>query len=155
MRGKTIKLIYFSLKGSEVKEISIGWQNALLIGIGATAVLGLLITGVLAVFTDFYKDMRIRNLENSNTALEQQLDDMGATINNIQAAISELEQKDDDMRIFVKLDELPDDIREVGTGGGDPSANPVATSSGGDQNTGNPWSTTGGRKSQNPFATGS
>lgn len=117
MRGKSIKLIFFSLGGSEVKEINLGWRHAVLLGVSAVALIGVMLTGVLALFTDFFQDARLKSLASANLALSTRLADMGTQIDRIQSRIAELEQKDNDMRIFVELDSLGSGVRAAGVGG--------------------------------------
>ena len=117
MHEKSIKLIYFSMGGSGVKEINLGWRNAVLIGGTFIIFLGLVIASVLALFTDFYKDIRIQNLADANASLHSQLDDMGQQIDRITSRIHDLEQTDNEMRMFVDLDAIGNDTRNVGVGG--------------------------------------
>ena len=117
MHEKSIKLIYFSMGGSGVKEINLGWRNAVLIGGAFIIFLGLVIASILALFTDFYKDIRIQNLANANASLHSQLDDMGQQIDRITSRIYDLEQTDNEMRMFVDLDAIGNDTRNVGVGG--------------------------------------
>lgn len=117
MRGKSIKLIFFSLGGSEVKEINVGWRHAVLLGVSAVALIGVMLTGVLALFTDFFQDARLRSLASANLTLSTRLADMGTQIDRIQSRIAELEKKDNDMRIFVELDSLGSGVRAAGVGG--------------------------------------
>ena len=117
MRGKTFKLIYFSLGGSEVKEINLDWKNVLLLGIGTFAILGILIAGILAVFTDYFKDMRYRNLSKNSALLSQQLTEMDDKINQIHSKIDNLEETDNALRIFVDMEANSQDVRNVGVGG--------------------------------------
>ncbi|MCR4437911.1 MAG: M23 family metallopeptidase [bacterium] len=117
MRGKSIKLIYFSLGGSEVREINLGWRHAVLLGVSAVAMIGVVVVGVLTLFTDFFQDARLKSLASANMALNIRLADMGAQIDRIQSKIVELEKKDNDMRIFVDLDTLGSGVRAAGVGG--------------------------------------
>ncbi|MDZ7270145.1 MAG: M23 family metallopeptidase [candidate division KSB1 bacterium] len=117
MRGKSIKLIFFSLGGSEVKEINLGWRHAVLLGVSAVALMGLLVAGVLAVFTDFFHDARLRSLASANMALNIKLAEMGEQIDRIQSKIVELEKTDNEMRLFVDLDTLGRGVRAAGVGG--------------------------------------
>ncbi len=117
MRGKTFKLIYFSLGGSEVKEINLAWKNVIFISIGATAALGMLLMGILALFTDFFQDITNKNLAKNQFELSLQLEDMGKKISEISTQIDKLQQADTDLRIFVDMQPFSDDVSTVGTGG--------------------------------------
>jgi len=117
MHGKSIKLIFFSLGGSEVKEINLGWKHAVLLGVSAVALVGVILAGVLALFTDFFQDARLKSLASANLALSTRLAEMGTQIDRIQSRIAELEKKDNDMRIFVDLDSLGSEVRAAGVGG--------------------------------------
>ncbi len=135
MRGKSIKLIFFSLGGSELKEINLGWRHAVLLGVSVVALTALMVAGVLAVFTDFFQEARLKTLASANMALNLKLAEMGVQIDRIQSKIRELEKTDNDMRMFVDLDTLGRGVRAVGVGGfttgleypSPPKGSPLAT----------------------------
>ena len=117
MRDKTIKIIYFSLQGSEVKSINLSWKRILSIMFSSFVVMLLLVGSSLAVFTGYFKDQRITKLRRANTSLTTQLHYMGDKVSEIERQLQIVEKHDDDLRIFAEMPRLEPDLRKVGTGG--------------------------------------
>lgn len=117
MRDKKIKLIYFSLQGSEVKSISLSWKRILSIMFSSFVVMLLMVGSTIALFTDFYKDQRISRLLRTNQALSNQLQHMSSKVSKLESDIQQIEKEDDGLRLVAGLPRLDKDLRKVGTGG--------------------------------------
>ena len=117
MRDKRIQLIYFSLAGSEVKQVNLGWKKI----IGAVSllftVLLVIVSIVLSIFTDVFHNWQITNLSRANSQLGDYLTTMNKKIDNIENTIFYLEKNDEDLRIFVDLPRINSDVRKLGIGG--------------------------------------
>jgi len=117
MRDKKIKLIYFSLQGSEVKSFSLSWKRILSIMFSSFVVMLLMVGSTIALFTDFYKDQRISRLLRTNQALSNQLQHMSGKVNQLEGQIQGIEKQDDGLRLMAGLSRIDPDLRKVGTGG--------------------------------------
>ncbi len=117
MRDKKIKLILFSLQGSEVKTVNLSWKRILSIMFSSFVVILLMVGSSIALFTDFYKDQRITRLLRSNQALSNQLHHMSNKVTQIESRMQAIEQNDDSLRIIAELPRMEADVRKVGTGG--------------------------------------
>ncbi|MBN1997695.1 M23 family metallopeptidase [candidate division KSB1 bacterium] len=117
MQGKRIQLIYFSMGDSEAKQISMGWKK--LIGLGSAAFLFLLLIVfmLLNVFTNAFHNWQVANLSKANSQLKNLLNEMEEKVQNIEQKVAFIEKSDDDLRIFVDLPEINEDIRKLGRGG--------------------------------------
>ncbi len=117
MQDKRIKLIYFSMGGSDVKQISLGWKKIIgLLSLSFIFVL-LCVFLTLQLFTDFFHNWQVARLSKSNTQLEQLLTEMGLKIDNIETKVKFLEKEDDDLRVFVDLPVIDSDTKKLGIGG--------------------------------------
>jgi len=117
MRDKKIKLIYFSLQGSEAREISLSWKRIVSLVFSSFVVMLLLEGSSIALFTDFYHNARIEALDKSNHQLSSQLKAMGEKVYRIENQMQVIEKQDDDLRVFADLPKIDTDLREVGVGG--------------------------------------
>jgi len=117
MRNKTVKLLYFSLDSSEVKEISLDWKRLFLLCAAVFCVLLLLVGGILGLFTNFYRDVKMASLGRVNALLKKQLAEMAKKVAAISSNIENLEKRDDALRIVAELPRIDDDTRDVGIGG--------------------------------------
>jgi len=117
MRDKTIKLLYFSLRDSEAKEIVLGWKRILSLLFAGFVVLLLLVGSSLALFTDFYQNKRIEQLKLTNSNLKANLVSMVSKVDVLEKRMHSLEKENDDLRIFADMEPINKDIRQVGVGG--------------------------------------
>ena len=117
MRNKNIKLIYFSLQGSEIKSINLSWKRILSIMFSSFVVMLLMVGSSIAVFTDFYQDQHLTKLRRANDTLADQLHHMKDKVHDIEGQLEIIEKQDDDLRVFADLPDLDSDLRKVGTGG--------------------------------------
>jgi predicted PurR-regulated permease PerM len=116
MRDKKIKLIYFSMQGSEVKSINLTWKRILSIMFSSFVVMLLLVGSSIALFTDAYHDVRIASLSKTNQALTNQLQQINNKVVRIEKQMQIVEKDDDDLRTRASLGPIDDDWRKVGFG---------------------------------------
>ena len=117
MQDKRIKLIYFSMGGSEVRQISLGWKKIVGLSLVTFVLLLSCVVFILHTFTDFFHNWEIVRQKKSNTQLRQMLSDMGQQIEQIETKVKSLEKEDDDLRVFVDLPAIDSDTRNLGIGG--------------------------------------
>lgn len=118
MQNKKVKIIYFSLRDSQAKEVELTWTRFYSLIASIVVVLFFLMAGSIALFTDFYHSLEISSLSKLNEHLETQIDDLGQKIVHFESKIKELEQNDDDLRLIADLPKIDSDFRHVGVGGG-------------------------------------
>ncbi|MBN2357035.1 M23 family metallopeptidase [candidate division KSB1 bacterium] len=117
MRNKQVKLIYFSLGGTELKQISLNWKKIIGYGfVGFTVVL-VIISLALGLFTDLLHNWQVTNLTRSNDRLNALLSEMNDKVKTIEDRLQGIEKQDDDLRIFVDLPPINSDVRKLGVGG--------------------------------------
>jgi murein DD-endopeptidase MepM/ murein hydrolase activator NlpD len=117
MRDKRIKLIYFSLKGSEIKYIELSWKMMFLFASALLVFLFIIVGSIIGLFTDYYRDFRIESLDKVNMTLKNQLLEMKEKVAKVQTRMEELEARDDEERMIAGLDKIDKDMRSVGVGG--------------------------------------
>ncbi len=117
MRDKHVKLIYFSLGGSEVKQISLGWKRIVGLATLSFAVLLFLVSLVLGVFTDLFHNWQVAHLSKANAQMQDLLEKMGSKVQSIEGQVKVIEKQDDDLRIFVDMPQIDSDVRKLGVGG--------------------------------------
>jgi len=120
MRDKRIKLIYFSLKGSEVKDFALGWKKLVLFSSMLLVILTLLIGAGFSLFTDIYHNTRVMSLQKVNENLMAQLNNLRTSIDQIKLQVSDLEGDDDQRRMIAGLEAVSEDMRLTGQGGPEP-----------------------------------
>lgn len=117
MGDKQIKLIYFSLNGTEINEFILSKSKIFSLLFSAFILMLLLAGSSIALFTDLYHNSRVNELESVNKKLQGQLDQMGMVAKKLDTTLRYLEKENDDLRIFADLPVLDTDVREVGIGG--------------------------------------
>ena len=117
MRDKRIKLIFFSLKGSEVKDYAIGWKKLFLLSTMVIVFLIILIGAGFKFFTNIYHNSQLMSLQKVNTNLRLQLQEMRKNIDQVKQQLKRLEGEDDELRMIAGLDTIDQDMRMVGVGG--------------------------------------
>ncbi len=117
MRDKRVKLIYFSLRGSDVKDFDISWQKILLFATMSAIILAILVGAVVGLFTNFYQNSKITTLQKTNQILKSQLGEMREKIDVVTSKIEKIESFDDEQRLIAGLDKIDKDMRKVGRGG--------------------------------------
>lgn len=119
MRDKRIKLIYFSLKGSEIKCIELSWKKVTLLTSALLIFLFILAVSVIGLFTNYYHNFKIKSLDKINLSLRNQLNEMKEKVVHVQTKMEKLEEEDDEERMIAGLDKIDKDTRSVGVGGTD------------------------------------
>ena len=117
MRDKHVKLIYFSLGGSEVKQISLGWKRIVGLATLGFAVLLFLVSLILGIFTDLFHNWQVAHLSKANTQMQYLLEKMGSKVQSIEGQVKVIEKQDDDLRVFVDMPQINSDVRKLGVGG--------------------------------------
>ncbi len=117
MHQKRLKLIYFSLEGSDSRELSISWGRIVSILSFAFVVLVILAGSSVALFTDFYHNLRVEQLENSKRTLTKELNTLNAKVLVIDQQLKSIEKENDNLRIFAELSPLDEETRMMGVGG--------------------------------------
>lgn len=117
MGEKRFKMIYYSLLGTESKEFVLTKKRILSLGFSAFVIITIFTGASIALFTDFYHNARIDKLEGVNKNLRKQLDQIALKTQQLDNDLSYLEKENDDLRIFVDMPVIDNDMREVGIGG--------------------------------------
>jgi murein DD-endopeptidase MepM/ murein hydrolase activator NlpD len=117
MRHRKIKVIYYSLRGSESSEVSLSSGELLGLLAGVFSITLLISAALLALLTDLFHDVRVASLLKENETLQQRYSEIGQKLTRIESRLKYLEKQDDDLRVFADLPKLDSDVREVGTGG--------------------------------------
>jgi len=117
MRDKHVKLIYFSLGGSEVKQISLGWKRIVGLVTLSFAVLLFLVSLVFGIFTDLFHNWQVAHLSKANAQMQDLLEKMGSKVQSIEGQVKVIEKQDDDLRVFVDMPQINSDVRKLGVGG--------------------------------------
>ncbi len=117
MRNKQVKLLYFSLGGTELKEISLGWKRIVGLVALSSAVILLVVSLTVGLFSWLISDHQVTNLSRSNSRLQSLLSDMGKNVQIIEAKLQSVEQQDDDLRVFVDMPTINSDVKKLGVGG--------------------------------------
>ncbi len=119
MRDKRIKLIYFSLKGSEIKYVELSWKKVFVLVSALLVFLFIFVGSVIGLFTNYYHNFENESLDKVNLTLRAQLQEMKEKVQRVQLKMEELEERDDEERLIAGLDKIDKDMRSVGVGGYD------------------------------------
>jgi murein DD-endopeptidase MepM/ murein hydrolase activator NlpD len=117
MRDKRIKLIFFSLRGSEVRDYDFSWQKMLLFSSMIAIIIIILAGAVVGLFTNFYQNSKITTLARTNHILNDQLGKLQKKINVVTTQMEKIENFDDDQRLIAGLNKIDKDLRNAGRGG--------------------------------------
>ncbi len=117
MQDKKVKLIYFSLRESQAKELELTWVKFYSAIVTLFFVMFFVIAGSIALFTDFYQSLENSSLAKLNQHLSTQIHVMGSKITEFEKQVHQLEQNDDDLRVIADLPKIDSDYRTVGIGG--------------------------------------
>jgi len=76
-------------------------------------------TGMYAldILIELRYDSKIDFLERTNNFLKSKLTEMGSRVNQLSDQVMTIEKKDDEIRMIMGLNEVADDVRDVGIGG--------------------------------------
>jgi murein DD-endopeptidase MepM/ murein hydrolase activator NlpD len=95
-------------------------RNKVLISIGIFILLFLLVGNYAIDFLlNFRYDSKVEMLERNNRFLKKQLDDMASKVDNLNTQLSNVENRDDEIRMIIGIKEVDKDVRDVGIGGAD------------------------------------
>jgi murein DD-endopeptidase MepM/ murein hydrolase activator NlpD len=117
MQKKHIKLIYFSLGDSEIKQISLGWKKIAGLAAISFAALLVLVSLIIGVFTSLLDNLQVSHLSRSNKQLQTALQEMSFKATSIDHKVAQIEKQDDDLRIYVDMPSINSDVRKMGVGG--------------------------------------
>jgi murein DD-endopeptidase MepM/ murein hydrolase activator NlpD len=121
MRKKQIKLIYFSLGDSKIRQVSFSWHKILgMTAVGFVALL-VLVSMIIGAFSSMFDNLQATHLSRSNKRLVSALAEMTGKVKAIENKVEEIEKNDDDLRVFVDMPVINSDIRKMGVGGNSPS----------------------------------
>ncbi|HPI72523.1 MAG TPA: peptidoglycan DD-metalloendopeptidase family protein [bacterium] len=121
MQNKRIKLIYFSLGDSNIKEISLGWKKIVAIAFASFAILLVSVSLIIGAVSALFGNLQVTHLNRSNQRLKQALSEMNGQVKAIENKVELIEKNDDDLRVFVDMPLINSDIRKMGVGGSSPS----------------------------------
>ena len=79
-----------------------------------------LISLSLKLFTGFYQNWKITHLKSANHELEQRIMVMHDKLEKLDHKVTYLEKQDDDLRVFVDIEKISGDLRQLGVGGQSP-----------------------------------
>ncbi len=117
MQDKQFKLIYFSLRGSEVKQICLGWKSLIGVAVLAFTVILAITYGAIGLFTDVFHNYSISHLSKANSELTDQLDLMEHKVAGITQVVENIEKRDKDYRVFYDMPTSSHDVGKLGVGG--------------------------------------
>ncbi len=117
MQSKKVKIIYFSLRDSKASQLELSWGKFVSLSFSAFAVLLVLVSVCLALFTNFYQNLEISSLSKLNKHLNAQLVGLNNELVQIETRVKDLEVEDDELRIIADLPKIDADTRDVGVGG--------------------------------------
>lgn len=112
-------LIFISKDQTKVKQIKISRNKLILYTI--IALIFLSFTGKYAIdlLIEIRYDSKIDFLERTNDFLKAQLKEMSGRISSLNDHVANIEKKDDDIRMIIGVNEMAEDVRDVGIGGSD------------------------------------
>jgi len=117
MSDKRIKLIFFSLRGSEVKDYDLGWKKVLFITSMMSIIMLMLVGALVILLTNVFQNTTATSLQKTNQILKSQLVEMRKTLDNFSTQMEKFEVYDDDQRLIAGLDKIDKDTRNAGRGG--------------------------------------
>ncbi|MDZ7374875.1 MAG: M23 family metallopeptidase [candidate division KSB1 bacterium] len=121
MREEHIKLILYSVRDSDFRELSLSGKTLLTWG-GALVVAIIFVSIVLAwVISTLLKDYKMAHLERTNRKMQTEIQKLQERVKSLHSRLGELEKADNDLRLLVNLPPIDTDVRNVGVGGNESS----------------------------------
>jgi len=117
MRDKRIKLIFFSFRGSEVRDFDISWQKIVIFSTMLAIMVAIFVGAFVGLITSYRKSSELTALKQTNQILKDELGKMHLKINAVSEQIGYIEDFDNDERVVAGLDRIDKDMRMVGRGG--------------------------------------
>lgn len=117
MRDKQVKLIFFSLRDSEVKHYSVDVKKLILLSLMSVILLIIAVGAGIKYFTNWYHNQKVVSLERANSSLMKDLERIKKNIEEVKKQIALWEKRDDELRLMAGLDTLDEDVRMAGVGG--------------------------------------
>jgi murein DD-endopeptidase MepM/ murein hydrolase activator NlpD len=114
---KKASFLFISSDQTRVKQIKISRIQLLVYFSIFFLVMIILGKYSLDILIEFSQNSKIKNLKNENLVLRNQMKQMNTIISNINAQMAVIESKDDELRLLIGMQEINDDLREVGIGG--------------------------------------
>jgi murein DD-endopeptidase MepM/ murein hydrolase activator NlpD len=112
-------LIFISKDQTRVKQVRISRNKLIIYSIAILTLLAVSGKYGIDLLIDFRYDSKIDFLQRTNTFLESQLSAMGERITQLNDQVATIEKKDDEIRMIMGINELAEDVRDVGIGGSD------------------------------------
>lgn len=119
MAKKESTIVIISKDNSKVRQLKISRNKILLFTSIFLVIFSVIGKYSLDLLIDFRYDSKIAFLEETNKFLTGKLDQMSERILQVNNQMNKIEQKDDEIRMIMGIDELGDDVRDVGIGGAD------------------------------------
>ncbi len=110
-------LIFISKDQTKVKQIKISRNKIIIYSILMLTLLSFTGMYALDILIELRYDSKIDFLERTNNFLKTKLTEMGSRVNQLSDQVMTIEKKDDEIRMIMGLNEVADDVRDVGIGG--------------------------------------
>ncbi len=110
-------IVIISKDNSKVRQLKISRNKIILFSGIFLFLFSILGKYSLDLLIDFRYDSKIAFLEQTNEFLTTKLEDMTNRLSSVNDQMENIEKKDDEIRMIMGLNELGDDVRDVGIGG--------------------------------------
>lgn len=110
-------IVFISKDNSKVRQYKISRKKLILYASAIILLFSVLGKYTLDFLIDFRYDSKVALLEQTNTFLKGKLSEMSDRLVALTEDMTAIEKKDDEIRMILGLNELGDDVRNVGIGG--------------------------------------
>jgi murein DD-endopeptidase MepM/ murein hydrolase activator NlpD len=110
-------IVFISKNSSKIRQVKISPNKIIFISALFILLFSVLGKYSLDLLIDFRYDSKIAFLEETNDFLSSKLTEMTGRLTQLRDKMDNIEQKDDEIRMIMGLNELDDDVRDVGIGG--------------------------------------
>ena len=117
MRDRLGKVILYSTGETDYREWTfrtsrIAWYLA-----GFAFVVAVITVSLSVALSSLIRDYRVTSLRKANQSLLSELKQMRSKVTDLETKLASLERTDNDLRLFVNLPPIDDDVRSMGVGG--------------------------------------
>jgi len=117
MQKSGFRVVVFPEGKAEMKEFSLSKSKLFFLCSTLLVVVSIIIAFSVSIISKFVYGRNVNNLKNEKVVLNDRLYDLITETDNLKKEISNLSQRDDQLRLYAGIPRLDKDIKDVGVGG--------------------------------------
>lgn len=127
MQDSKIRLAFFSLGGSEYRQIEMSWRTFVVLLFLSLVVLACLAIGILWSLSQLYQNHQLAQIERNHQQLRERLNKWEQQVREVASAVESVNGESDDLKSAVDLPQVPS-TTQIALVDADDNVDPVVTS---------------------------